>query len=214
MHSIDASILVNAPVKSCYEQWMQFERFPEFMSHVISVQRVSPSELTIADELEDGGLNNPAFTGASQSATLQDPEKNYTGTIRSEILQEIERHGNLIWRWQVRGPLDQVFTWTAGIVMNMPEKAISWSSLDDQDLPNTGSVNFLKAPGSQPEHEKTLMEVRMSFSVPGAVLGELISDMFHYGDNLLNEALQDFKNHMEKPSFNSAAVKGSTISNP
>lgn len=42
------------------------------------------------------------------------------------------------------------------------------------------------------------MTVTMSFSAPLGVLGEFLSDIVHYGDNLLCEALQDFKTFVEQ----------------
>ena len=39
MHSIDASVVVDAPVALCYQTWMDFEKFPTFMRRVVSVYR-------------------------------------------------------------------------------------------------------------------------------------------------------------------------------
>jgi uncharacterized membrane protein len=185
MHSIEASILVDVPVETCYSQWMDFERFPEFMRRVVAVRPVGPMELLPRD-------HRPHVTDT------EDPQKDYTGAITAELINEIAAHGNRIWHWEVKGPLGQIFNWTAGIVVNLPNHSVSWASTPEQDLPNTGSVNFLKAPPDKHHHQdRTLMTVTMSFSPPAGVLGEFLSDMTHYGDNLLCEALEEFKAHVE-----------------
>lgn len=189
MHSVEASILVNAPVAMCYRHWLDFERFPEFMSRVVSVKRVDPVEL-LPPELHS-------------VPKAEDPQKDYDGVMLAEVVNEIAAHGNQVWHWEVKGPFGQLFDWTAGVVLKTPDQAISWASTADQDLPTTGTVNFLKVThthterGSLAPHERTLVTVTMSFSPPVGILGEFIADMTHYGDNLLCEALQDFKTHVE-----------------
>ena len=39
MSVIDATIEVDAPLRATYDQWTQFEDFPEFMDGVESVQQ-------------------------------------------------------------------------------------------------------------------------------------------------------------------------------
>lgn len=39
MARFQESIVVNAPIQVCYQQWMRFEEFPRFMKHVKSVTR-------------------------------------------------------------------------------------------------------------------------------------------------------------------------------
>jgi uncharacterized membrane protein len=191
MHSVESAIIIHAPLAMCYRQWVDFERFPQFMSRVVSVRRADPLE----------------FLSPERRRQLQaeDPQKDYEGVITTEVVKEVAVHGNQLWHWEIKGPLGQVFEWTAGVVMNMPNKAISWASTPEQELPTTGTVNFLKAagshahtePGSQVHHEKTLVTVTMSFSPPVGVLGEFLADVVHYGDHLLSEALEEFKKHVE-----------------
>jgi len=184
MHSIAASIRVEAPVADCYEAWLDFERYPTFMRRVVSVHWVGSQGLF------------PSGRPAMQDT--EDPQKDYEGTLVTELLHEVEMHGSQVWHWQIKGPLGQLYEWTAGLTMNQPHKALSWVSMPEQDLPSTGTVNFMKTSDSTPNKEKTLISVTMSFSPPGGALGELFSDISHYGDNLLNEALEDFKIYMER----------------
>lgn len=183
MHSIDASIRVDAPVDYCYQAWMDFEKFPSFMSRVVSVHCLGPSALLPPKNLS--------------ILSSQDPQLDVEGVVMTELLHEMAAHGNRAWHWEVKGPLGQIFEWTAGIVQDEPNKMVSWATLPEEELPNTGTVNFLKAPDSRTNHDRSLITVTMSFSVPAGALGELLSDIVGYGDTLLNEALTDFKNHVE-----------------
>jgi uncharacterized membrane protein len=45
MSSIEKSIDVNAPARTAYNQWTQFEQFPNFMDGVISVQQMDNKRL-------------------------------------------------------------------------------------------------------------------------------------------------------------------------
>lgn len=186
MHSIGASILVNAPVAECYSRWMDFERFPEFMRRVVSVRRADPFDQV------------PKHHTQAHDLQADDPQKDYTGVMAGEVIKEVQSHGNQVWHWEVRGPLGQVYSWTAGIVLNIPNKSVSWASTYDQELPTTGSVNFLGMTDKRTGKDETLVEVKMSFSAPGGIIGEFLSDIVHYGDNLLAESLTDFKSYVER----------------
>jgi len=185
MHSIDAKIIVDAPVDKCFETWMDFEKFPTFMRRVMSVKRAPVTDLR-ADE------------HAHHVTSIHDPQRDAEGVVIAEVLHEVAVHGDRVWHWEIKGPLGQIFQWTAGIVMNIPNKAISWSTLPEEKLPNTGTVNFLRAAESKPTHERTLITVTMTFSAPVGIVGEFLSDVTHYGDNLLYEGLEDFKAYMEQ----------------
>lgn len=222
MHSIEAAILVDAPVEACYREWLNFERFPEYMRRVERVRKVAPSGLSDkwrerdAEEVRESGRRNivePGLRGnrASESDRpelgLADPQKGYADTIAGEVLHEMHVHGDNIWLWTVRGPFNRIYEFTAGLIMNVPNKVITWASMPDQDVPTTGSVNFLKQAGNA----STLIEVRMSFSAPNPPFGEIIADLFHYGDNVVNECLEDFKQHMEGDL--GVAASGSVMKN-
>jgi uncharacterized membrane protein len=45
MSKIESSIDVNVPVRVAYDQWTQFEQFPQFMSAVESVRQVDDTHL-------------------------------------------------------------------------------------------------------------------------------------------------------------------------
>lgn len=45
MHRVEKSIDVNVPVRTAYNQWTQFESFPQFMEGVESVQQLDDTHL-------------------------------------------------------------------------------------------------------------------------------------------------------------------------
>jgi uncharacterized membrane protein len=196
MHSIEAAIRIDAPADQCFQAWMDFENFPNFMRRVVSVKRAAAVDMMP----EDGPIVRHAT----------DPQKDAEGVSITEVMHEVAAHGDQVWHWEIKGPLGQLFDWTAGIVMNLPNKAISWSTLPGDQLPNSGTVNFLKVPAPHPAHaEQTLVTVTMTFSAPAGVVGEFLSDVVHYGDNLLYEGLEDFKRYMEARTV--AATKSQTV---
>jgi uncharacterized membrane protein len=51
---VEKSILVNVPVSVAYNQWTQFEEFPQFMSGITSVSQLSDDRLEWVAEI--GGV--------------------------------------------------------------------------------------------------------------------------------------------------------------
>jgi Polyketide cyclase / dehydrase and lipid transport len=45
MASIEQSLVVNVPVRTAYNQWTQFEEFPQFMEGVVSVRQLDDKRL-------------------------------------------------------------------------------------------------------------------------------------------------------------------------
>ncbi|WP_194726119.1 SRPBCC family protein [Noviherbaspirillum malthae] len=45
MSTVEKSVQVNVPVSTVYNQWTQFEEFPQFMEGVIEVRQLDPTRL-------------------------------------------------------------------------------------------------------------------------------------------------------------------------
>ena len=186
MHTIEAKVIVDAPVHDCYQQWSDFEAFPQFMRRVRAVRRM---EIYHPDQPSgERGIGAPV----------------------PELLHEVEGQGGQVWHWEVEGPFGRTYSWDAGVVLNMPDKAISWVSTHDQDYPNSGTVNFLKLAPGKTTGAQTLIEVTMTFAVPLGPLGELVDDLLSYGDNAVREALDDFKARMEGHPLKKPAATSTT----
>jgi uncharacterized membrane protein len=72
MSSIERSIDVNAPAGAAYNQWTQFEQFPNFMDGVISVQQMDNKRLHWRTNI--GGIEKSFDT----EITEQIPDKRIT----------------------------------------------------------------------------------------------------------------------------------------
>lgn len=155
MHSVNSSIIVHVPADFCYEAWCDFERFPDFMSRVVRVERVS-GQGRVESGLEEGE----------------------------------------VWRWEVRGPLGRHYDWDAVVVLRERDKTLSWAPVageSETDVATSGSVNFLKL-----GPDRTLLEVKLTYSAPVPPFGELLADVLHYGDNLVDDSLREFRYHVER----------------
>jgi uncharacterized membrane protein len=180
MHTIAASIVIEAPVSECYKRWAEFEQFPIYMRRIQSVRALA---LPATSHLKHQSRHTP------EAIHVLAP---------GEIAHEIEAHGHRVWEWKVKGPLGQAFTWIAGVVLDEPNKAITWVTPPDQEIASSGTVNFLpQKAASKLATEDTLIELRATFASGGGPLGELVSDFFRYGDNVAADCLEDFKHYVE-----------------
>jgi uncharacterized membrane protein len=102
-----------------------------------------------------------------------------------------------LWHCVVRGPFGQPYSLNATLIYCEPEKCISWATFEidsKADIASTGTVNFLRPPSER--GEQTLIEITMSYS-PSGPLAELLTDITAYGDNVVADCLQDFKQFAE-----------------
>ena len=51
MERIEKSIIVDVPVKTCYDQWTQFESFPQFMEGIKQVDQLDDKRLRFVAEI-------------------------------------------------------------------------------------------------------------------------------------------------------------------
>lgn len=73
--------------------------------------------------------------------------------------------------WTAKAPLGTV-EWDAKIVEDVPNEMISWLSLDDADVRNSGAVLFSDQDGG------TLVDVAISYDPPAGALGALVAKLF------------------------------------
>jgi uncharacterized membrane protein len=76
--------------------------------------------------------------------------------------------------WTARAPAGATVEWDAEIITDRPGELISWRSVDDADVPNTGSVRFAAAPGGR----GTEIRVELRYDPPGGKLGTLVAKLF------------------------------------
>ena len=62
--------------------------------------------------------------------------------------------------WKVAAPLGTTVEWTAEIIEDRPNELIAWRSLEDAEVPNSGTVRFTPAPGGRGHRGPRRAEVR------------------------------------------------------
>jgi uncharacterized membrane protein len=76
--------------------------------------------------------------------------------------------------WTARAPGGSSVEWTAEITEDRPDERISWRSAGHADVPNSGTVRFVAAPGSR----GTEVHVELRYDPPGGKLGALVAKLF------------------------------------
>ena len=120
------------------------------------------------------------------------------------IPQSVENAGEA-YRWEVAGPLGSRFSWVAAVVLDLPNKVMSWAPVDqtieDGEIATSGSINFMKV-----TPDRTMLEVKLTYSAPAPPFGELVADVLQIGDVMVSDALKDFKKAIEARYFASLPV--------
>ena len=123
MATVRASIDVDTPVKTAYNQWTQFEDFPQFMSGVKSVRQVDDKTLqwhaSIAGNYEEWTAEiyeqEPDTVIAWRSTTgVQN-----SGRVDFEPIDENKTRVNLTMEWEPEGPIQN-----AGDVLGFDQRQV------------------------------------------------------------------------------------------
>jgi len=75
--------------------------------------------------------------------------------------------------WKVRTPLGTTVEWTAEIIEERPNELISWRSTEDAQVPNSGTVRFIRAPGGR----GTELHLELKFDPPAGAVGVTIAKL-------------------------------------
>jgi uncharacterized membrane protein len=105
-----------------------------------------------------------------------------------EVLDERRSH------WKAKAPAGTTVEWDAETIEDRPNERISWRSLPDASIPNSGSVEFRDAPGNR----GTEIKVELRYQPPGGKLGSLIAKLFgEEPEQQVKGDLRRFKQVME-----------------
>ena len=74
----------------------------------------------------------------------------------------------------MRAPLGTTIEWTAEMVEDRPDELISWRSVEDSQVPNSGVVRFVRAPGDR----GTEVHLDLSYDPPAGAIGATIAKLF------------------------------------
>ncbi len=109
--------------------------------------------------------------------------------------------------WVAKAPAGMKVEWDAEIINEIPNELIAWRSLDGAQVPNAGSVRFIRAPYGR----GTELKVQLEYAPPAGKVGAMVARMF--GENpeqQIREDLRHFKQIMESGEFatNKAQASG------
>ena len=112
MADVNETIEVDVPVSTAYNQWTQFEEFPQFMDGVESVKQIDDTHLHWVAEI--GGRRHEW----DAEITYQDPDthiawratdgKNNTGSVRFDALGENRTRMKVRMTWETEGAVEAV----------------------------------------------------------------------------------------------------------
>jgi uncharacterized membrane protein len=77
-------------------------------------------------------------------------------------------------RWRAKAPAGTKVEWEAETIEDIPNKLIAWRALESSDVPNSGRVWFLAAPGDR----GTEVHVELQYNPPVGAIGALIAKFF------------------------------------
>ncbi len=144
---------------------------------VIAGQKLSHSGNGVgAERRRQGGIK------VKKSITInQPPEKAYSLWRNFENLPRFMAHLESVRvmddrrsYWKAKAPLGATVEWTAEITEDLPNDLIEWRSTEDADVPNSGRVRFVPAPGGR----GTEVHVELEYDPPGGVIGATIAKLF------------------------------------
>jgi uncharacterized membrane protein len=76
--------------------------------------------------------------------------------------------------WKAHAPLGLTVEWTAEIVEERSNELISWRSAEDSQVPNSGTVRFVRAPGDR----GTEVHLDLRYDPPAGAVGAAIAKLF------------------------------------
>jgi uncharacterized membrane protein len=89
-------------------------------------------------------------------------------------LESVQPKGEDRYHWVAKAPMGQTVEWDAEVIEDIPNEMIAWQSIDDADVPNSGSVKFAPAPGDR----GTEVIVEIDYRLPGGAIGDTVAKLF------------------------------------
>lgn len=108
-------------------------------------------------------------------------------------LESVEPINHNTSKWTAKGPAGiGKLSWKAEIVKDEKERIISWNSLPDSTIQNSGKVTF------KPNGKATEIDVTISYHAPLGVAGESAAKLLNpYFEKLVQADITNFKSYLE-----------------
>lgn len=113
-------------------------------------------------------------------------------------LESVKEVYDNIWEWKANIPGKLVpVKWRACIIKDIYGETISWRSLPDSMVDNTGKIEFRSAEGGM----GTVVHVTISYKPPMGVIGNTVAEFFNPSlEKLVANDVYDFKKYAESQS--------------
>jgi len=109
-------------------------------------------------------------------------------------LESVQAVGANRSKWRARAPGGGSVEWQAEIVDDRPNEYISWRTVDGADVPNSGWVRFVAAPGDR----GTEVTVELDYTPPGGAAGKAVAKLLgEEPDQQIRDDLRRFKQVIE-----------------
>jgi len=109
-------------------------------------------------------------------------------------LESVQVTGDRRSHWRAKAPVGSTVEWDAEITEDRPNQLIAWRSLEGADVENSGSVQFVPAPGGR----GTEVHVEIRYNPPGGMIGAAIAKLFgEEPSQQVKDDLRHFKQVME-----------------
>jgi uncharacterized membrane protein len=107
-----------------------------------------------------------------------------------EHVESVKTGENNRSHWTVKGPMGTSVEWDAEVTVDQAGELLAWSSVDNAEVENAGTVRFENAPGGR----GTIVRVDMHYRPPGGKAGAWIARLFgEEPSRQLDEDLRRFK---------------------
>lgn len=144
---------------------------------VICAQRLSGK----TPEGPNGRQERGTYTPVTETITIgRSPEEVYSFWHEFErlpsfmrYLESVEILGDGRSHWIAKGPAGTTVEWDAEMTEDRPNEMISWRSLENSDVYNTGTVRFERAPGGR----GTVVRVNVCYAPPGGAMSAAIAKL-------------------------------------
>lgn len=131
----------------------------------------------------------------------QDPSQVYARWRKLDELSTFMAHvdevtvdGPTRSHWKVSAPFNRTVEWDAEIVEDLPDKRLSWRSVEGSQIDNEGIVSFSPAPGGR----GTEVHVTLRYDLPGGAVGATLARLAGEDPHQqLDDDLRRFKQVME-----------------
>ncbi len=122
-----------------------------------------------------------------------------------ENVEAVEKIGNRVWHWEVRGPLGQRTEWDAILDRDEPGQLIAWHSLSGSSFSLSGMVTFQALPAEQ-DVERTAITCELETSPQSGWIGDILTHLLLNPEQLLIQNLEHFKALVEGTNVPAARV--------